>query len=73
MSEHVTNVVPHDHINCHTSRVWPSAKGDCGTRFEARCSCGFGQGATCREHAEAIAQGHVAAPDLPVITWQRSV
>ena len=66
---HVTKIVRHDHVGCHTSRVWPPANGDCGTRFEARCSCGFGQGAVCHEHAEVIERGHRADPNAPVISW----
>ena len=69
IADHHTKVVPHDHVNCHTSRVWPAANGDCGTRFETHCSCGFGQGASCREQAEAIARGHCADPDAPCIAW----
>jgi hypothetical protein len=49
------------------SRHWPPSNGDCGTRYEARCSCGWMQGASSREHADAIARGHVEEPDLPVI------
>jgi hypothetical protein len=71
MSTHATRIVLHDHVNCHTSRVWPPAKGDCGTRYETRCTCGFMQGASCQDHADAIARGHVEQPDLSVITWRR--
>jgi hypothetical protein len=66
MSEHVTEVVPHDHVNCHTSHHAES--GDCGTRFEARCSCGWAQGAGNRAIADAIAIGHRGySPNAPVI------
>lgn len=70
MTDHATKIVRHDHVNCHTSRVWPPANGDCGTRFEARCSCGFGQGAICHEQADAISRGHRANPTAPVISWE---
>jgi len=66
---HRTKIVRHDHVGCHTSRTWPPANGDCGTRFEARCSCGFGQGAICHEHAEVIERGHLADSRAQVISW----
>lgn len=70
MSEqHSTWVKRHDHVNCHTSKTWPAANGDCGTRYKARCSCGFGQGAICHEQAVAIGRGHRANPTAPVISW----
>jgi hypothetical protein len=57
MSDHETCVVPHDYSNCHTAR---HAEGqDCGTRYEARCSCGWAQGARNRAAADAIAVGHL--------------
>ncbi len=66
MSEHKTEIVPHDHVNCHTSRHAES--GDCGTRFEARCSCGWAQGASSWAIADAIAVGHRGySPDAQVI------
>ncbi len=65
---HETTIVPHDHVNCHTSRTWPESNGDCGTRYEARCSCGWMQGAINRAVADAIAVGHRGySPDAPVI------
>jgi hypothetical protein len=67
VSDHDTEVVPHDNVNCHTSRHWPPSNGDCGTRFEARCSCGWMQGAGSRGHADAIAVGHRHSPDAEVI------
>ncbi len=68
MSAHETTIVPHDHVNCHTSRTWPPAKGDCGTRYEVRCLCGWAQGASTRAAADAIAVGHRSySPDAPVI------
>lgn|SRR5574341_35276 len=69
MNEHVTKIVQHDHVNCSTSRTWSPANGDCGTRYEAHCSCGFVQGASCREHADAIATGHRIDPTACMITW----
>ena len=68
--QHSTWVTRHDHVACHTSRVWPPANGDCGTRYEAHCSCGFGQGAICHEHADAIGRGHQANPTAPCIAWE---
>jgi hypothetical protein len=66
MSQHITKVVPHDHANCHTALHMDN--GDCGTRFEARCSCGWAQGASTREAADAIAVGHRGySPDAKVI------
>ncbi|HSX22403.1 MAG TPA: hypothetical protein VLE97_06460 [Gaiellaceae bacterium] len=65
--EHNTKTVRHDMSTCNTARH--AEGGDCGTRFEALCSCGFGQGASCREHAKAIERGHRAAPDAPCISW----
>lgn len=59
----------HDHVNWHTSRTWPPAKGDCGTRYEVRCACGFMQGASCHEQADAIGRGHAADPFAPFIAW----
>jgi hypothetical protein len=72
VSTHETKIVPHDHINCHTSQHWPPANGDCGTRFETHCSCGWAQGAICQEHAVAIARGHCEDPKLPVVAWTGS-
>jgi hypothetical protein len=66
LSQHVTKVVPHDHVNCHTARHIEG--GDCGTRFEARCSCGWAQGAISQEAADALAVGHRGySPDAKVI------
>lgn len=70
MSAHETRVIPHDRVNCHTARH--AEDGDCGTRFMVHCSCGFGQGASSREHADAIAKGHAADPDQPVVAWHVS-
>jgi hypothetical protein len=67
--QHATWVTRHDHVACHTSRVWPPANGDCGTRYEAHCSCGFGQGASCHEQADAIGRGHRANPTAPCVSW----
>jgi hypothetical protein len=66
MSTHATKVVPHDHANCHTARHIEG--GDCGTRFETHCSCGWAQGARSREAADALAVGHRGySPDAKVI------
>lgn len=66
MSTHETKVVPHDHANCHTARHIEG--GDCGTRFETRCSCGWAQGASSREAADALAVGHRGySPDAKMI------
>lgn len=67
MSVHVTKIVRHDVAACNTARH--AEGGDCGTRFTVHCSCGFGQGAICREQADAIAGGHPADPGGPVIHW----
>ena len=65
---HETEIVPHDHVNCHTSLHWPPSNGDCGTRFVVRCSCGWAQGTINRAVADAIAVGHRSySPDAPVI------
>lgn len=69
VTEHITTIVPHDVARCNTARHAPD--GVCGTHFETHCSCGFGQGADCREHAEAIAEGHRADPTADVISWTR--
>lgn len=72
MSAHDTKIFPHDHENCHTSRTWPKSSGDCGTRFEVYCSCGWMQGAESRAHADALAIGHRGySPDAPVVVWHR--
>ena len=39
----------------------------CETKLEVHCACGFGQGASCQEHADMIARDHAVEPDLPVI------
>ena len=66
MSDHETRVVPHDYSNCHTARH--TEDGDCGTRYEARCSCGWAQGASSRAAAAAIAVGHRSySPDAAII------
>jgi hypothetical protein len=70
VTDHATKVVRHDTASCNTAKHAPD--GNCGTRFEARCSCGFGQGASCREHAEVIARGHHADPEAPVISWDNT-
>lgn len=63
MSEHETEIVPHDHVNCHHAY-----DGDCGTYFIARCSCGWLQGASSREAADALAIGHRGySPDAKVV------
>jgi hypothetical protein len=68
MSEqHTTKIVRHDVQSCNTSRHAPS--GVCGTVYELRCSCGFGQGARCHEHAEAIERGHHEKPGAEVVHW----
>jgi hypothetical protein len=69
---HNTRITTHDHVNCHTSRVWTPSNGDCGTRYETHCSCGFGQGAGCHEQAAVIARGHRADPDAEVISWDNT-
>lgn len=56
MSGHETCVVPHDYSNCHTARH--TEGGDCGTRYEAHCSCGWSQGASSHGVADALAVGH---------------
>ena len=66
---HETTIVPHDHVRCHTARHMEG--GDCGTRFEVRCSCGWRQGARDRAVADAIAVGHRGySPDAPVVVVQ---
>lgn len=67
MSDHVTTIKPHDLASCNTAR----RIGDCGTRFEVRCSCGFAQGATCQAHADVIASGHRLHPNDAVIPWHK--
>jgi hypothetical protein len=67
VSTHTTRIVRHDVADCHTARH--ADGGDCGTRFVAHCSCGFLQGAICREQADVIARGHPIDPDAQVITW----
>lgn len=67
MTDHPTKIVRHHIGSCNTAKH--AAGGDCGTRFEMRCVCGFMQGAGCREHAEAIERGHIASPGAPVIPW----
>ncbi len=66
--EHSTWVTRHDRGSCNTARH--AEDGDCGTRYEAHCSCGFGQGAICHEHAVAIGRGHCANPTAQCITWE---
>lgn len=56
MSDHETRVIPHDYANCHTARH--AEGGDCGTRYEAQCSCGWVQGAGSHGAADALAVGH---------------
>ena len=67
-NHHKTWVTRHDVASCNTARH--AEGGDCGTRFLARCSCGFGQGAHCREQADAIGRGHQANPTSPCISWE---
>ena len=67
MTEHSTWVKRHDKGSCNTAKH--AAGSDCGTSYEARCSCGFGQGASCHEQADAIARGHRADPAAPCISW----
>ena len=66
-AQHVTKIVRHDVGSCNTARH--AANGTCGTTYELRCSCGFGQGAICHEQAEIIERGHHAEPGRPVIPW----
>jgi len=70
MTEHSTWVTRHDIASCNTARHAPG--GICGTRYEAHCSCGFGQGAGCHEQADAIARGHRAKPEAQVISWDNT-
>jgi len=68
MNEHQTTVIPHDHVrcaHCHTARH----AGDCGTRYEVHCSsCGWIQGTSSRDVADALAVGHRGySPDAAVI------
>jgi hypothetical protein len=66
MSDHQTTIVPHDPDRCPTARH--AEGGDCGTRFEVRCSCGWAQGVSAAVVADAIAVGHRAYdPRAPVI------
>jgi hypothetical protein len=66
MSDHETRIVPHDYSNCHTARH--AEGGDCSTRYEVRCSCGWAQGARSRAVADAIAVGHRNySPDAAII------
>jgi len=67
VSVHATKVNRHDTAGCNTARRVDG--GNCGTRYEVHCSCGFGQGAICREQADAIAAGHRADPTAPVVPW----
>jgi hypothetical protein len=61
MSKHETKIVPHDHVGC---------QGDCDTRFEVSCSCGWTQGTKSRAVADALAVGHRGySPDADVIAW----
>jgi hypothetical protein len=69
MSDHQTRIFPHDVKSCHIAKH--SEGGECGTRYEVRCSCGFDQGADCRDQAAAIITGHRAKPDEDVISWER--
>ena len=65
-TNHQTTIIPHDHAHCHTART--SVKGDCGTRYEVHCSCGWGTGADSRARADERAVGHrIYEPDAPVI------
>ena len=65
---HSTWVTRHDVGDCNTARH--AEGGDCGTRYEAHCSCGFRQGAICHEQAAAIGRGHRENPTAPVISWE---
>ena len=65
---HETWVTRHDIANCNTARH--AEGGVCGTRYEAHCSCGFAQGASCHEQADAIGHGHRADPTAPCISWR---
>ena len=65
--EHRTKIVRHDVQRCNTARH--ATDGTCGTTYELRCSCGFGQGAICHEQAEVIESGHHADPSAAVISW----
>lgn len=68
--EHNTKTIRHDMASCNTARH--AEGGDCGTRFEMHCSCGYGQGASCREHALALERGHRADPQAQVISWDNT-
>jgi hypothetical protein len=65
---HTTWVTRHDVGSCNTARH--AKGGDCGTRYLACCSCGFGQGAICREQADAIGRAHCADPTAPCHSWE---
>lgn len=65
--QHSTWVKRHDMGSCNTARH--AEGGNCGTQYEAHCSCGFMQGAICYEHADAIGRGHCANPTAPCIVW----
>lgn len=45
----------------------------CQTTAEVHCICGWGQGASCRTHAEALAIGHRQRPqEAPLsVAWQK--
>lgn len=66
--QHSTWVTRHDVSRCNTARH--AEGGICGTYYEAHCSCGFGQGAICHEHAVAIGRGHRAKPTAQCIEWK---
>ena len=66
-SKHLTKIVSHNTANCSTASH--AEGGDCGTRYEVHCLCGFGQGALCYEQAEAIVTKHLADPTTLVIHW----
>ena len=65
--QHATWITRHDVSRCNTARH--AEGGICGTYYEAHCSCGFGQGAICHEHAVAIGRGHCANPTAQCIAW----
>lgn len=68
-NQHSTWITRHDVGSCNTA-THHAEGGVCGTRYEARCACGFGQGAICHEQADAISRGHRANPNASVISWE---
>lgn len=68
--EHVVWVGPHDKSTCHTAKL---RGGECGTDFQADCSCGFGQGTSTRDEAEYVGEMHVHDPDVSPIEIPRDL